>query len=504
MERLCDLEREQLRLADRIVWPGGEGLDLYRGYHREIALPEGVRIGIPLAIGDPPEPRQHERDRPLRVLHVGPYSRASGAGDLAEACLRLPREDWELTMAGPDTATTPFKQSMRASIEEMFGGDPRVTIAGPAAAEERARLYAEHDVLAVPSRFGVWPLEALEAMAAGLPVLATPVGGHGEIVEHGRTGWLTGGIGREAVRDALAALLERREDLERVAGSDAVSKRARSLSDPEAILSGYDRLLKDLAPAGRRDSVPRPRSDPPLVSAIVPYFRSSAHIEEAVRSMREQTHADHETIIVNDGSFEPEDEILDRIAEIDRVRVVTQLNGGEAAARNLGLQLARGEYLMMLDSDNLIDAEFVERALEVFAREPDVPYVTCWERFIGPDSSPHPESAGIAYMGNRVLRDDTENWDGDNLALLPRRLLLELGYFQDVEAASHVDWEFYRRLREEGRYGVAIPECLASYRVLPGSLMRSWSEEVLDRGWDEHRDRRLSRAIVWTGGVGGR
>jgi hypothetical protein len=34
--------------------------------------------------------------------------------------------------------------------------------------------------------------------------------------------------------------------------------------------------------------------------------------------------------------------------------------------------------------------------------------------------------------------------------------------------------------------------------------MRSWSEEVLDRGWDEHRDRRLSRAIVWTGGVDGR
>ena len=84
-----------------------------------------------------------------------------------------------------------------------------------------------------------------------------------------------------------------------------------------------------------------------------------------------QTHGRVEAVIVNDGSFEEADEVLVRLAERPGVRVVTQLNGGEATARNLAVQLAEGEYLMMLDADNVLEPEFVARALEVFRREPD-------------------------------------------------------------------------------------------------------------------------------------
>ena len=124
IEAISDLEREQLRLADRLVSPGGDSAALYRRYY-EMELPPPARIGVPLALPDgvavegDPDP-----GAPLRILYLGSLTRGKGAGDLAEACLRLATEDWELTMAGPDSETTTFRQSMQDSIEEMFRATP--------------------------------------------------------------------------------------------------------------------------------------------------------------------------------------------------------------------------------------------------------------------------------------------------------------------------------------------------------------------------------------------
>ena len=231
----------------------------------------------------------------------------------------------------------------------------------------------------------------------------------------------------------------------------------------------------------------------------MPYYRCAEHVEEAIDSLFAQTHARVEAVIVNDGSFEEADEVLGRLAERPGVRVVTQLNGGEAAARNLAIQLAEGEYLVMLDADNVLEPEFVARALDVFRRDPTLAYVSSWLRFIGEDGSPYPDCAGCAHLGNRVMRDDAVNWDGDTLAMVPRALLADLGFFHETEATTHTDWEFYRRLREENRFGMVIPEPLARYRVRAGSLMRTWSAEALDRGWLETTDRRIRRRTTWEG-----
>jgi glycogen synthase len=277
--------------------------------------------------------------------------------------------------------------------------------------------------------------------------------------------------------------------------------RAQLLDDPEAVLEGYEQLLG----AGRRraGAAASPSVTPqPLVTAVVPYFRAAEHVEEAVASVLGQTHGRLEVIVVNDGSFEQADEVL---SDLDGpgVRVVTTINEGETAARNLGATLARGEYVLMLDSDNVLEPEFVERALAVYRREPDLAYVSCWLRFIAPDGSPHDDPSGYAPVGNRVVRDDVENWDGDTLALLPRRLFTEQGYGFDASALIYSDWELYRWLREDGRFGTVIPEPLARYRVLPGSLQRSHGMGMRRRGWDEARGRRSLRRFRWTAGAPG-
>ena len=502
MRLLCELEREQLRLADRLIWPGGDALDLYRRYYPK-ALPEEIRVGQPAMPADKPLPAEpRDPEAPLRILYVGGLQRCDGALDLAEACLRLPVDDWRLTMAGADTMTAPAGQSVELTIGEMFGEDPRLTIEGPLDEEELRRAFAAHDLLVVPPTFAVWPEVALEGMRTGLPILATPVGGLPEIVEDGVTGWLAADSGAGAIGESLLGLIGRREELEHVRSSGQVFERFQRLADPEPILAGYERLLESAGASSAARLGRRPeRAEEPLVSGVVPYFRGSAFVEEAVRSLLGQTHGRVEAVVVNDGSFEQADEVLDRLAADPRVRVVTQLNRGETSARNLGARMARGEYVLMLDADNVLEAEFVARALEVFEREPELAYVSCWLRFIGPDGSLVSEPAGYAPLGNSVVRDDTDNWDGDTLALLPRRVFIELGLRFDPAAVIYSDWELYRALRDAGRFGTVIPERLARYRVLPSSLQRAHGMEMQRRGWEEARERRVLRATRWTAEV---
>jgi glycosyltransferase involved in cell wall biosynthesis len=495
---VADLEREQLRLADRLIWAGGDTLDLYRRYYADLDLPEATLIRRPLTMQAPPPATRRETDLPLRILYVGRLQRLKGAIDLIEACLGLESDEWRLTMVGGDTATAPMGQSVRLTIEAMCGDDPRIRIEDPIPQREVQRRWDEHDLLVLPSRFEVWGNVALEAMRAGLPILATPVGGFAEIVEPGVSGWHTDGVGAGPIGRVLARLLDDRDELERVRASGAPYERFRGLCDPGEIAASYDRLLA----AGAPPRTARRRPGQKLaVTAIVPYYSSSAHVEEAVSSLLAQSHDDLDVLIVNDGSFEESDEVLARLAADPRVEVVTQLNRGEPAARNLGASLARGEYLVMLDADNVLEPDFVARAVEVLRGEPELAYVTCWLRMIDPDGSPLADTRVYAALGNRVASEETVNWDGDALAVLPRRIFAELGYRYEPAAGLQSDWELYRCLRDDGRFGAVIPECLARYRVRPESLLRVHGEAIHRRSWDEALSRRRRRAHRWVAGA---
>jgi glycogen synthase len=480
------LEREQLRLADVVVWPGGDLLERYRRFY-PLSLTEGALIPPPLELGDPPDPRPWSGG-PLRILVPGPLERRLGALDLADACLRLPCDEWRLTVAGEDTETGLGGQSVALTIEAMFDGDDRLEMRNgfDRGAWEDA---GDHDLVAVPARFAAWPGAAVEAAARGLPLLATPVGGLRDLAAPG-AGWLADGPGAAAVRRALLPLVEDPGQVALVQGSGVPFERLRELTDPERVLDAYERLLAEHPPSAARPAVAR--REEPHVTAVVPYYHLPEYVEEAVDSALSQTHRALDVIVVNDGSFEPSDAVLDRFDD-PRVRVVTQLNGGESAARNLGIRLASGRYVVMLDPDNALEPGFVARAVEVLEREPDLAYAGCWLRFVGPDGSPAEGLAGYAALGNSIMPEDEDNWDGDTLAVLRRSVFIEEGFKYDGSGNLHADWALYRWLREGGRYGTVIPAWLARYRVLPESLMRAFGEDLQRRGWQEARDLRLLR-----------
>jgi glycosyltransferase involved in cell wall biosynthesis len=492
-----DLEREALRLADLVLWPGGDLLGVYRRCVDPGLFDSEERIRLsfepPAA---PPVVAPRSTDEPLKLLFVGRLQRVKGALALVEACLGADSPDWRLTMVGGDTNTAPLGQSMRAAIELMAAGDERIEMLDPLPHQELQARYAEHDVLVVPSAFECWSNVALEAMRAGLPVLATPVGGLSEIVEDGVTGWRIDGTNAVAIRTALGRLLDDRGEIERVRASGEIFRRFESLADEDRVLDEYRAMLER-----RRRPAPilGTAKAPPLVTGIVPYYGETESIGDTVRSLLSQTHSELEVIIVNDGHFEADDRVLTELAGNDRVRVLSQPNRGETGARNFGAIDADGAYLAFLDADNTLEPDFVARAVAMLEADPELAYVTCWLRFVeeGDGALEQLGSGGYAPLGNAVRSDESINSDGDAISVMPRRLFSPLGYRFERSAALYGDWELYRCLRDDGRFGTVIPELLADYRVRRASLSQTYTDRGHSLAWDEAVSRRRAAKLEW-------
>jgi glycosyltransferase involved in cell wall biosynthesis len=493
-----DLEREALRLADHVLWPGGDVLDLYRRCLDPSLFEATSRVRLPFdSSGQVPAASRSEG--PLRILYAGRMQRVKGVMALLEACLGLDSEEWRLTMIGADTQTAPLRQSMRGALEAVCAGDERVEIHDQLPRDELQSRFAEHDLLVVPSAFEVWPNVAMEAMRAGLPVLANPVGGLREIVADGVTGWWTGGAERAAIGAALERLLAEPAEVARIRGSGEVRARYEALGDEQTVLREYGELLGELC---RPRETRRQPSPPPLVSGVVPYFGDSATVGEAVDSLLSQSHPELEVLVVDDGSFEAEDEVLLELASRDRVRVLFEPNRGEPSARNLAAIEADGKYLAFLDADNTYEPDFVARAVAMLEENPELAYVTCWLRYFDAGDGGVEQSGfgGFAALGNAVRSDESINSDGDAISVVPRRLLSELHYRFAEGAALMGDWEFYRRLRDDRRYGTVIPELLANYRVRRDSLSRVHSASDHAVVWEEARSRRRAALLEWVPG----
>lgn len=108
----------------------------------------------------------------------------------------------------------------------------------------------------------------------------------------------------------------------------------------------------------------------PLISVIVPVYGAEQSLNECVKSIAEQTYRNLEIILVDDGSPDRCPELCDRWSSKDlRIRVIHQRNTGPSAARNAGIDVARGEYLGFVDPDDRIASDMYETLLRNLLRE---------------------------------------------------------------------------------------------------------------------------------------
>lgn len=133
-----------------------------------------------------------------------------------------------------------------------------------------------------------------------------------------------------------------------------------------------------------------------LVSIIIPAYNTAPYIHRAIGSSLRQTHKNIEILIIDDGSTDDTLKVAEYFAGTDsRIRVFTQKNAGVSAARNHGIDEAKGEYLYFLDSDDWLEDGAIETLLDAQREQPDK--VICADYY-----------NDVEIEGGRLLRNGSE------------------------------------------------------------------------------------------------
>lgn len=102
-----------------------------------------------------------------------------------------------------------------------------------------------------------------------------------------------------------------------------------------------------------------------LVSIIIPVYNVEKYLAECIESVIRQTYTNLEILLIDDGSLDNSGKICDEYAQKDeRIKVIHKENGGVSSARNVGLDMAKGEYIAFVDSDDLVEKEYIAAMYE--------------------------------------------------------------------------------------------------------------------------------------------
>ena len=194
-------------------------------------------------------------------------------------------------------------------------------------------------------------------------------------------------------------------------------------------------LLKSLS------RIRRPHTDsPPEVSIIVPCYNQAAVIADTLKSVQRQTYRHWRCIVVDDGSTDDTAQRVQAFVQKDRrFTYIRKQNGGVASARNLGIRLTGGEYIVPLDGDDKIHPDYLRRAIRHFRKQPDTALVYCQVKRFGAKKGKWrlPE-----YSYQRLRFENMIH----NCAVYPRALYDRTSGYSEAMKHGFEDWEFYIRL----------------------------------------------------------
>jgi glycosyltransferase involved in cell wall biosynthesis len=228
----------------------------------------------------------------------------------------------------------------------------------------------------------------------------------------------------------------------------------------------------------------------PLISCIVPVFNGERYLGEALDSVLAQGYRPLEIIVADDGSTDGTAATV--AAYGDQVRYLRQPNKGPAAARNFGLEAARGEFIAFLDQDDLWHPEKLTRQFGRFETQPELDASVTHVRLFW-DAALRLEEE--QFRGHRITRDLPGYITG---TLLARRTLFEaVGLFDtDLRYGDAMGW--FLRAAEHGATVELLSDVLLYHRMHRTNLSRR--EAVSSRGEFLHilkasLDRKRRRAV---------
>ena len=194
----------------------------------------------------------------------------------------------------------------------------------------------------------------------------------------------------------------------------------------------------------------------PLVSVVIPVFNGERFLAEALDTVFDQTHRPLEVIAVDDGSTDGTPHVVARYGT--RVRYVRQENAGASSARNRGIALATGEFVALLDCDDLWEREKTARQLARFAARPALGACATHMANFWTDEVRHELDA---LQGSRL----TEPQPNVGSSLMVRRALFERFGMLDPTMKHRDIQEWVTRLTGEGIETETMPDVLVRRRI---------------------------------------
>lgn len=196
----------------------------------------------------------------------------------------------------------------------------------------------------------------------------------------------------------------------------------------------------------------------PKVSVVVPCYNHGDFLMETLDSIQRQTFNDYEIIVVNDGSTDEVTVTLLQNLKCSNTRVFHTVNKGVSAARNRGISEASGEYILPLDADDKIGPSYIELAVTVLDKRPEVAIVFCERVMFGELEGIFP----IPEYDSRTLLVENCIYPA---ALFRKADWKTVGGYNEKMAYGWEDWDFWISLSKLNKLAVKIPEPLFYYRV---------------------------------------
>jgi glycosyltransferase involved in cell wall biosynthesis len=201
------------------------------------------------------------------------------------------------------------------------------------------------------------------------------------------------------------------------------------------------------------------------VTVLMPVYNGAAYLAATLASVRCQTHADFEFLVVDDGSTDGSREILQAFAAQDaRIRIIYATHGGIAAARNHGLAQARGTVIVWMDHDDIAMPDRIERQLAYLAEHPEIAAVGSALRLINKDGDQIAAPTKYPLTSEEIREGLLSGYCmlGQPTVAMRRKAAIAVGgYRRAFDTAD--DYDLWLRLSE--RYPLAnMPEVLVDYR----------------------------------------
>jgi glycosyltransferase involved in cell wall biosynthesis len=455
MERYC------LEYCDEWIVPSRSLAEYYLTYYEirdkesKIAVPAFQKIGKGLT-------HQRKKKGTIRVLFYGKIQKLKGVDSFIKAALMVlekTNEKIEFHIYGHSVAYNgsgsyekQIKKQIPEHLSKYFSFKGRVNI------KELESIAHQYTIAVIPSIFETFCLAAHELNWIGIPLIVNNIPGFSDYFND-KNSYKYNGTAKNLAETILHVIQSGTEFSKLEWNAAHVSR----LSD-EGINLYFDE--KKLA-------LNRLPSSPELVSVVIPYYNMQDYVEEAIESVKQNTYKQVEIIIVNDGS--PDRKAKEKLEEVQKsmpdLIILNKENGGLGSARNFGIKHAKGEYVLCLDSDDILHKEFIELGVRSLQRNPSITAVNSYVNFFRDGESP------IEYIDYVIPYDlipeliFIENRAGVATSLVRKSIYNTIQY--DEKLTSYEDWDFWWQCVKNGYKVEVIPKILFHYRRRADSMINT-------------------------------